>query len=261
MILEGKTIVICGVGPGLGREVAVAALRDGANVVLGARTESKLAAIAKEIDPTGRRVAWKATDITNNAQNEALAQLAVDRFGRLDGLVQVAALDTAFGGLADGDIDDFARTYEVNVIGTTRIVKAVAPHMRRTGGGSIVLIGAQASFKPMVNALQMAYAASKGGLNSAMYYMAAELGKDHIRVNTVVPTWMWGEPVENFVNTQAETLGVSTDEVIAGITSKMAIPAIPEDGDVAEAAIFFCSDRAKFITGQSLMVNSGELMP
>ena len=90
---------------------------------------------------------------------------------------------------------------------------------------------------------------------------AEELGADHIRVNTVVPTWMWGEPVESFVNMQAESLGVSTEEVIAGITSKMAIPEIPEDGDVAEAAIFFCSDRARFITGQYLMVNSGEFMP
>jgi NAD(P)-dependent dehydrogenase (short-subunit alcohol dehydrogenase family) len=260
MIVDGKTILICGVGAGLGRETAEAALRDGANVVLGARTESQLQAIAKEIDPSGERVAWKATDITNDEQNESLAQLAVDRFGQLDGLVQVAAYDTAFGGLEQGDIDDFARTYEVNVVGSTRIVKSVAPHLKRAGGGSVVLIGAQASFKPSAEAPQMAYGASKAALQSAMYYMATELGRDRIRVNMVVPGWMWGDPAEGFVNMQAKELGVSTEDVLSGITSKMVLPQMPEDGDVAEAALFFCSDRSRYITGQYLMVNSGEVM-
>ncbi len=260
MILEGKTVVVSGVGAGLGREVAALAIRDGANVVLGARTESQLERVAKEIDASGKRVAFVRTDILDDAQCEGLAALALSRFGRLDALVQVAAYDTAFGGLRDGNLDDFQRATEVNVVGSARMVKAVAPGMQRSGGGSIVLIGAQASFKPMPDASQMAYAASKGALRSVMYYLARELGPDRIRVNTVVPTWMWGDPVEGYVKMQAEQEGVDRSVILARITSRMAIPEIPQDADVAEAAIFLCSNRARFITGQYLMVNSGELM-
>ena len=90
--------------------------------------------------------------------------------------------------------------------------------------------------------------------------MAKELGSDRIRVNSVVPTWMWGPPVEAFVAYQAKERGVSNEEIIEGITSNMAIKEIPADEDVAEAAIFLCSDRARMITGQSLFVNAGELM-
>lgn len=260
MILAGKTVVISGVGAGLGREVATLAIRDGANLVLGARTESQLERVAREVDPSGKRVVFARTDICDDAQCERLAELASKQFGRLDALVQVAALDTAFGGLRDGNLDDFRRTQEVNVVGSARMVKAVAPHMQRSGGGSIVLIGAQASFKPMSDAPQMAYAASKAALGSMMYYLAKELGPDRIRVNTVVPTWMWGDPVEGYVNHLAEQEGVDRSVILARITSRMAIPEIPQDADVAEAAIFLCSDRARVITGQFLMVNSGELM-
>jgi NAD(P)-dependent dehydrogenase (short-subunit alcohol dehydrogenase family) len=91
--------------------------------------------------------------------------------------------------------------------------------------------------------------------------MATELGPSRIRVNTVVPTWMWGPPVEGYVQWQAQELGVPTDEIIAGITVNMPLGEIPADEDVAEAVVFLLSSRARMITGQSLFVNAGELMP
>ena len=97
-MLEGLTIVVSGVGSGLGREVATVALRDGANVVLGSRREEHLAEIAAALDPSGERVAHARTDITDPAQCEALAALGVERFGGVDGLAQVAAFDPPFGG-------------------------------------------------------------------------------------------------------------------------------------------------------------------
>lgn len=259
MILEGKTVVVCGVGTGLGSEVARVALRDGANVMLAARTESTLQQVAKELDPEGKRVAWKATDITDADQGRALAQATVDRFGGLDALVQVAALDTVFGSFRDAKPEDWRDVFEVNVVGTALIVQAVAPHMKQRGGGSVVLIGSQSCMLP-ADFPQAAYGSSKGALMTAMLYMARDLGPDHIRVNTVVPTWMWGPPVEMFVKLQCDQRGVSKQEVVGEITSKMAIPEIPADEDVAEACAFFCSDRSRMITGQSLMVNAGELM-
>ncbi|HEX4529014.1 MAG TPA: SDR family NAD(P)-dependent oxidoreductase, partial [Acidimicrobiia bacterium] len=87
MILDGKTVVVTGVGPGLGGEVAKLVLRDGGNVVLAARTADKLEGIAQEVDPTGARVAHQPTDIGDAEQCRALAELAVDRFGAVDGVV------------------------------------------------------------------------------------------------------------------------------------------------------------------------------
>jgi NAD(P)-dependent dehydrogenase (short-subunit alcohol dehydrogenase family) len=105
---------------------------------------------------------------------------------------------------------------------------------------------------------QLAYASSKGALHAAMFHLAKELGPRKIRVNTVVPTWMWGPPVEGYVNSTAEAQGVPAEQIIAGITANMALGEIPTDGDVAEAVIFFASDRARMITAQTLMVNAGE---
>ena len=260
MILEGKTVVVCGVGTGLGSEVARLALRDGANLMLAARTESTLQQVAVDLDPSGERVAWRSTDITDVEQCRALAQASEERFGAVDALVQVAALDTVFGHFRDASAEDLRRVFEVNVVGSAQIVQAVAPHMKKRGGGSVVLVGSQSSFLP-AEFPQAAYGSSKGALITAMRYMAVDLGADHIRVNTVVPTWMWGPPVEMFVKMTAKQRAVPREQVVEEITSRMAIPEIPADEDVAEAVVFFCSDRARMISGQSLLVNCGEFMP
>ncbi|MFD9819035.1 SDR family NAD(P)-dependent oxidoreductase, partial [Streptomyces violascens] len=103
MLLSGKTVIVSGVGAGLGHQVAAAVVRDGGNAVLGARTEANLAKSAAEIDPDGTRTAHAPTDITDEAQCEALAALAVERFGGIDAVVHVAAWDSYFGGLQDAD--------------------------------------------------------------------------------------------------------------------------------------------------------------
>ena len=257
-MLAGKTVVITGVGPGLGSEIARASLRDGANVVLAARTAAKLEQIAKELDPTGKRVACVATDIGDDAQCAHLMAESEKRFRRIDALVQVAALDAVFGTLEQGSLDDWRRAFEVNVLGSVRVARAAAAAMAKSGGGSIVLIGTQAAFLPTT--AQIAYGASKGALKTAMYYMAKELGPKKIRVNTVVPTWMWGPPVEGYVKMMAKQRGVPAETVIGEITSRMPLGEIPQDADVAEAVVFFCSDRARMISGQYLMVNAAELM-
>ena len=107
---------------------------------------------------------------------------------------------------------------------------------------------------------QAAYAASKGALTSAMYSLARELGPERIRVNTVLPGWMWGPPVEAFVRFTARAEGVDEAEVLGRLTSRMALPELAGDTDVADAVAFLASPRARAITGQSLLVNAGELM-
>ncbi len=260
MILEDKTVVVTGVGPGLGSEVARIALRDGAKVVIGARREKKLAAVAAELDSTGERVAYRATDITDAEQCEALMQLAEDRFGGVDALVQVAAFDALFGTLQSTSTEDWMKSMQTNVVGNMLIAAAAARHLKARGGGSIVLIGSQSMWLPPQMA-QIAYAAAKGALLAAMKHMVTELGPDKIRVNMVIPTYMWGPPVQMFVDWQAKERGVDQQVIIDEITATMPLGEIPADEDVAEAVAFFCSDRSRMVTGETLLVNAGEMLP
>ncbi|MET7616003.1 SDR family oxidoreductase [Streptomyces sp. NPDC005408] len=259
MLLQGKTVIVSGVGAGLGHQIAATVVRDGGNAVLGARTESNLAKSAREMDPDGSRTAYHATDITDEAQCEALAALTLERFGRIDAVVHVAAWDSYFGGLADADFETWQGVIDVNLLGTLRMTRACLPALKERGG-SVVIIGTQSAVAAPSQVWQAAYAASKGALTSAMYSMARELGPDRIRVNTVLPGWMWGPPVQAYVQFTAHTEGVPEDEVLGRLTERMALPELATDGDVAEAAAFLASDRARAITGQSLLVNAGELM-
>jgi NAD(P)-dependent dehydrogenase (short-subunit alcohol dehydrogenase family) len=259
VIVEGKTIVVSGVGPGLGREVAQCALRDGANVVVAARQRERLEQIAKELDPSGQRISTCSTDISDPAACEALMQHAVERFGGIDAVAQVAAADTLFGTLASTSSEDWMTSMKVNVLGTLQVAQAAVPALKQGGGGSIVLVGSQSMWDPPPNP-QIAYASAKGALISSMFHMVRELGPDKIRVNMVVPTWMWGPPVQGYVTWQAGERGVSEEEIIAEITARMPLGEIPADEDVAEAIVFFCSDRARMITGETLLVNAGEIL-
>lgn len=253
---EERTVVVSGVGPGLGREIAAAVLREGGRVVLGARTEENLTKAAEELDPSGERVAWRVTDITKDGDPQALVAAGLERFGRIDGLVNCAANDGALGGLLDlEDFEDFRRTVETNVVGTMRMTRAAVDALS-VRGGSIVFIGTQSAHWPRVR--HIAYATSKGIVGSATRNLAVELGPRHIRVNTVVPTWMWGPPVEMYVQWQAAERQIPPEEVVAEIAGRMPLGEIPSDGDVANAVEFFLSDKARLVSGQTLFVNAGE---
>jgi NAD(P)-dependent dehydrogenase (short-subunit alcohol dehydrogenase family) len=258
MLLEDKVVIVSGVGPGLGREIAVAAAREGASVMMGARTEANLQAAVDEIDPSGAKAGYEVTDITAPDQAQRLADAAAERFGKVDALVNCAALDTVFGGVQEADFDEWRKVFDTNVIGSLQVTRAAIPHLRRNGGGSIVFIGSQGMFWPPKGFFQTAYQSSKGSLLATVFHLANELGPDKIRVNTVVPTWMWGPPVEGYVQSTAAAQGVAPEEIIAGITANMPLGEIPTDGDVADAVVFFASDRARMVTAQTLMINAGE---
>ncbi|UXY32629.1 SDR family oxidoreductase [Streptomyces sp. HUAS TT20] len=258
-LLAGKTVVVSGVGAGLGHQVAAAVVRDGGNAVLGARTEANLAKSAAEIDPAGAHTAYRTTDITDEGQCEALAELARKRFGAIDAVVHVAAWDSYFGGVEDADFATWQSVIDVNLLGSLRMTRACLPALKERGG-SVVFIGTQSAIAAPTQVKQAAYAASKGALTSTMYSLAQELGPHRIRVNTVLPGWMWGPPVQAYVQFTAHTESVPEATVLKRLTARMALPELATDGDVADAAVFLASDRARAITGQSLLVNAGELM-
>jgi NAD(P)-dependent dehydrogenase (short-subunit alcohol dehydrogenase family) len=257
-MLEGKSVLVVGVGPGLGKEIAAVAHRDGAGVFLAARTEDNLRKAAEEIDPTGDRVGYRATDITAADQLPQLMAAVVERFGKLDGLAICASADSGMGGIETTTEEMWRQTFEINVFATAATVRAALPHLKQHGG-SIVFVGSQQWIYPARDVPQIAYGSSKGAGVSMMYALAPELGEHKIRVNTVVPSWMWGPNVGLYVQWQSGIQGRPEAEIRADLDAKFALREMATDHDVAEAVGFFLSDRARSITGQSLLVNAGEL--
>ena len=130
-------------------------------------------------------MATHVTDITDPGSCAGLVALAMDRFGSVDALIQVAAYENVWGGLYDLKFEAWRKAFETNVIGALTVIRPVAEAMKSGGGGSIVLIGSQSMFQPALP--QSGYAASKGALLSTMYYLCDELGPDNIRCNMIVP--------------------------------------------------------------------------
>ena len=258
-MFEGKTVIVSGVGPGLGRETALVIAREGGNLVIAARSEDKLASVAKDVEAAGGKVVAKRTDIGVAEDREALVQAALDTFGQLDGLVNNAAFEASFGGLEATPDSDFRAAIETNLYATLGLTRTAMPHLKATRG-AVVMVGSQTMFKPPAEALQIAYAASKGALLGASRHLAMDVGSAGVRVNTVAPGWMWGPPVEGFVDYTAQQQGGSREDVIKSLTAPFALDFFATDGDVAEVIGFFASDRAKGVTGQTIMVNAGEFM-
>ena len=256
MLLKDKVAVVSGVGPGLGKEIALALVREGASVVMGARTESYLSELADEIDGAGGQVAFAPTDITDVEQCRRLVRTAVDRFGRVDALVNNAFAPDAFQLFEDVDLDKWRRIFEVNVFGSLQLTQEVIGQMKAQGGGSIVFINSMVIRKILPN--QGGYAASKGALMTAAQVLAKELGPHHIRVNSVVPGWMWGASVEGWFHHRAKK-GPSVQEQYDAVAKDIPLGLIPPDRDCANAVVFFVSDLAAVVTGQALDVNGGEV--
>jgi len=258
--LDNKVIVISGAGTGLGLALAQTALRDGAQVMLAARSAERLHTIAKELEQQyPQQVDVCATDITDCQACAQLMLATIKRFGAVHAVANIAALDNVFGDLANSTEADWHNCFNTNVVGSMNICQAAVPHLKEAGGGALVLTGTQAMLKAPAHP-QIAYAASKGALVAAMNHLVKELGPDKIRVNMVIPTWMWGPAVEGYIDTAAEQQGRSVEELLAEITANMPLGEMPNTSDVAEAINFFCSDRARMITGETLKVTAGEFM-
>jgi NAD(P)-dependent dehydrogenase (short-subunit alcohol dehydrogenase family) len=257
MLLKDKVAIVSGVGPGLGKEIALAFAREGADVVLGARTEGYLREVQGEIEALGRRAAYAPTDITDAGQCDRLVQTALDGLGRVDVLVNNAFAPDVFQLFEDVDLAAWRHIVDVNLFGSLQLTKAVIPTMKKAGGGSIVFVNSMIIRK--VLPLQGGYAVSKGALMTAAQVLAKELGPHKIRVNSIVPGWMWGPNVQGYFAMLAKQSGRSVQDHYDDIAKDIALGEIPPDDDCANAAVFFASDLSRVITGQSLDVNGGEV--
>ena len=256
MLLENKVAVITGIGPGLGRELAVQFAREGAAVVMGARTESYLEEVRAEIDGAGGRVVAVPTDIADREHCERIVAAAVDAFGGVDTVVQNAFAFPPFALFEDADLDTWKQAMDVTVWGSLNLAQAVLPSFKARGGGSIVFVNSMIMRK--VLPFQGGYATTKGALLTAAQVLARELGQYRIRVNSIVPGWMMGPSVDVYFETM-EAQGKPKDELYAEIASNIALGVIPTDEECVGAAIFLASDLASMVTGQTIDVNGGEV--
>ncbi len=257
MLLEGRVAIVSGVGPGLGRDIAIALAREGADVALAARTESRLESVAKEVEAIGRRALWVRTDVTSRKDCDELVARASDELGRIDVLVNNAFHPGVYLPFEQDDLENWRGPLEVNLLGSLQLTQATIPVMKARGGGSIVMINSM--IVRDVLPTMAAYAASKGALLSATRGLARELGASKIRVNSVMPGYIWGPSLEGYFEHQARERGVDPQVVYDEVAAQIALGKIPDSQEIAGAVVFFASDLSRVITGQSLDVNGGQI--
>jgi NAD(P)-dependent dehydrogenase (short-subunit alcohol dehydrogenase family) len=254
-LLDGKVALVSGAGPGLGRDIALACARHGATVVVGARTEANVEALAAEIEGLGAKALALRLDVCEADSCRSAVERVVQTFGRLDVLVNNAFHAGDRTHFADADLDDWRRTMDVNLFGTLQLTQACLAPMAAQGDGRVVMVNSMSAvrMRPRFGA----YTASKAALAAATKILAVELGAQGIRVNGVHPGYIWGESVATYFEHLARRTGITPEEQYSEVASETALGYLPPSSEIAEAVVFFASDMSKPITGQALGVNAG----
>ena len=258
--LAGQVAIVSGVGPGLGRSVALALAREDANVVLAARRQRSLDEVSAEIRAAGGRESSSVvTDITDPDACQRLVDGTIARFGRIDVLVNNAMSTSRYGRADTLELADWRVAMETNFFGTLQLTTCVLPHMQAQRGGSIVNINTMGS--QLVRPHGGAYASSKGALATLTEVLAVDLGEFGIRVNGVLPGYIGAPPLDEVLAGVAETTGRALADVRADVESQISLRRIPTASEVAEVVVFFASPQSSAVTGQNLLVNGGLRLP
>ena len=256
-LLSGKVCDVSGIGPGLGRQAARAMAAHGADLVLAARRQASLDAVAAEVGAMGARSITVPTDITDPEQCARLVARATEEFGGVDVLVNNAFRFDAFQSFEDVDLAIWRKIMDVNLFGTLQMTRAALPSMRQRGGGSVVMVASMVARQPQP--AQGGYAISKGALLTATKVLAYELGPSGVRVNAGVPGWMAGPSVDIYVHMESEGRGVPRQEVVDELNARVPLGRIPSDEEVAGTIVYLASDLSSALTGQAVDTNGGEI--
>lgn len=245
--LSGKTAIVTGAARGLGREYVLRMVAEGMKVLAADRDDCAETVAAAE---GPGEAAPAMVDVGNAASAGAMAKAAVDAFGRIDVLVNNAAL---YGSLTSGPFDQFDEAewdacMTVNVKGIWNCCKAVVPAMKDAGGGSIVNISSLAAVYGLPYALH--YTTSKGAVIGLTRGLARELGRHWIRVNAVAPSAVLTEGTRQF-------FGAKYDRAVEVVRDGQSLKRSLETEDLAGTILWLASDASKFVTGQTIMVDGG----
>jgi NAD(P)-dependent dehydrogenase (short-subunit alcohol dehydrogenase family) len=255
MLLKDKVVVVSGIGPGLGRSIAVRCAQAGADVVLAARTASRLDEVAKEIAAVGRRGLAVPTDVTDGAAAEHLARAALAEFGRVDTLVHNALAMPPIKDLCEVDLDAVRTGLDANVVSALRLTRLFVPALA-DAGGSVVMINSmvvrysQRTMGP--------YKLAKAALLAMAQSLATELGPQGIRVNSVAPGHIWGDSLKWYFGYLAKKRGVDAAQIYDETAAGTDLRRLPEPDEIADTVVFLASPMARAVTGQCIDVNCGE---
>ncbi|MBK6857713.1 MAG: SDR family oxidoreductase [Microthrixaceae bacterium] len=255
MLLEGKVGLVSGIGPGMGRDIALAFAREGADVALLGRTEERLRSVAEEIEALGRRALPVVCDIADEAACGAAAVAVAEGLGRIDVLVNNAYHGGDAKPFMEADLADWHTTMEVNLFGSLYLTRACVPHLEASGDGRVVMINTMSVQR--IERRWGAYVASKGALAAITKTLARKLGAKGIRVNGVHPGYIYGDSVEWYFNHQAEKRGITFQEVYDEVAAETCLGYLPHSEEIAGTVVYFASPLSRPVTGQMIGVNAG----
>ncbi len=244
MRLAGKVAIITGAARGQGAAEAELFAREGASIVFGDILEDDGRAVEARITESGGSATFVRLDVTSEADWAAAVATTVDRYGRLDVLVNNAGLLTLTS-TEEVTKEEWDQVMDVNMWGIVLGTRAVVPEMRKAGGGSIVNISSLSAMKAMPWAA--AYHASKGAVRIHTKVAAMEYGGDKIRVNSIHPGAI-------------DTVMISDvygEEFLSGVADRVPLGRIGTSMDIANGALFLASDDSDYITGSELIIDGG----
>jgi NAD(P)-dependent dehydrogenase (short-subunit alcohol dehydrogenase family) len=237
----------------MGRAIARGSAREGVDVVIASRRRERLEPIAEEIRALGREAVVVPADLSNRDDCRAVVDAAIERFGRLDHLVQNGHHAGDWVRVADADPDSWQQVFDVNFFGSLHLIQAAVPVM--SDSSSIVLVNSGAALRnpPTMGA----YSASKAAMASLVRTSALELGPK-IRVNGIFLGPVTGESLDNGAAATAAATGITEEEFFRQRAQDLPIRQIPTPEQCAGSVLFFCSRLAAPVTGQHLSVNGGQ---
>jgi len=246
--LEGKVAIVTGASRGIGKAIALRFAEEGARVVVGYQTRSADAeAVVASIRSDGGDAFAISADVSRSVEVETLVAATIERYGRIDILVNDAGVMIAKG-LLETSEEDWDLTIDVNLKGPYLCSKAVAPIMIRQEGGTIINMSSNSGLYHPSAMRFTEYVVSKAGINGLTKAMALALGP-HVTVNAICPGWIRTDMVE-----------IIDPDIHQRILDETALKRWGTPDDIASSAVFLASDEASFITGELLIVAGGRGM-
>lgn len=246
-LLEGNAAIVTGSSRGIGREIALAFARHGADVVIHGTREESLQPLRQEILALGGNCVCVAGDIGQYETAQRLAQACLDAFGKIDTLVNNAGINSRYSFL-DLPLEEWDRMLQINLTSAFYTCRCVVPHMLERGSGCIINMSSSAGKTPHPTS-SVSYGVSKAGINSLTQKLAYDLAPHRIRVNALCPG-----PIETDMSKQW------TPEYREKVFSAIPLHRLGKGEDVANAAVFLASEMSAFIVGESININGGKYM-
>jgi 3-oxoacyl-[acyl-carrier protein] reductase len=246
-LLQGRIAIVTGASRSIGRAIALTLAQQGASLVVNGNNADLLQQLASEIEALGQKCAIQTGDVANPETAAAIAQTAIDSFGRIDVLVNNAGINLRSSSL-EMTLEDWQRVLDVNLNGTLHCCRAVLPQMIKQQSGKIVNISSTAAKTPHKNAAP-SYGASKAGVNYLTQHLALEMAKYGICVNAICPG-----PIETDMSKQW------SEEYRQQVLSRIPLGRLGIPENVADGVLFLVSKLSDFITGETININGGTYM-